>query len=207
MMNKTAIRRHLREIVYCRTWYSWHSEKFLRCSRDTRRIFRPDIFRFLDQNFVWITRNSWKNKSSTFLWYDTDPIENDASKNYSTHAHVFVAAVTFLPSHCLATIWDTYIHTDWWKGFMEYAVVMDWGAMLCIPSSVKIGFGIQKLVEWVRFTDTHTHTHTAWWSHEPTLSCQNKESRLKSNTTKVALTRMQFAPPRLEHDHHKTCIK
>jgi hypothetical protein len=39
-----------------------------------------------------------------------DRIENDASNNYSTFACVFVAAVTFSLSRCLATIGDT--HTD-----------------------------------------------------------------------------------------------
>jgi hypothetical protein len=48
------------------------------------------------------TRNFGKNLSSTFLCYDTDRIENDASKTFV--ACVLAAAVTFLPSLCLATI-------------------------------------------------------------------------------------------------------
>jgi hypothetical protein len=39
-----------------------------------------------------------------FPWYDTGHIENDASNNSSIVACVFVTAVTFLPSRCLATI-------------------------------------------------------------------------------------------------------
>jgi hypothetical protein len=39
-----------------------------------------------------------------FPRYDTDHIENDASNNSSIVACVFVTAVTFLPSRCLATI-------------------------------------------------------------------------------------------------------
>jgi hypothetical protein len=32
---------------------------------------------------------------------------------------------------------------------MEYAVEMDWGAMIYIPSFIKTGSGIQKLVGWI----------------------------------------------------------
>jgi hypothetical protein len=39
---------------------------------------------------------------SHFLWYDRDRTENNSSNNYSIVA--CVAAVTFLPSRCLATI-------------------------------------------------------------------------------------------------------
>jgi hypothetical protein len=77
---------------------------------------------------------------SYFPWYGTGHIGNDASKNSSIVACVFVAAVTFLPSRCLATIGGfllsrclammagylqtrclvtirgyTYRHTDWWE--------------------------------------------------------------------------------------------
>jgi hypothetical protein len=57
--------------------------------------------------------------------YDMDSIENDESNNSSIAAYVFIAAVTFLPSHflamirvvlpsrCLAKIGGyTYRHTD-----------------------------------------------------------------------------------------------
>jgi hypothetical protein len=46
----------------------------------------------------------WEELIACLIWYDTDRIENDASKNSSIVRCVFVAAVTFLPSHCLATI-------------------------------------------------------------------------------------------------------
>jgi hypothetical protein len=36
--------------------------------------------------------------------------------------------------------------TDLWEGFMKYAVEMDSGAMIYIPSFVKIGSAIQKLI-------------------------------------------------------------
>jgi hypothetical protein len=46
----------------------------------------------------------WEELISSFPSYDTGHIENDASNNSSGVACVFVTAVTFLPSHCLATI-------------------------------------------------------------------------------------------------------
>jgi hypothetical protein len=88
-----------------------------------------------------------------FPWYGTDHIENNASNNSYTFECVFVTAVTFLPSRCLAAIrgflpsrclakiWGflpsrwlatikgyTYRHTDWWEGFMKYAVETGSGA-------------------------------------------------------------------------------
>jgi hypothetical protein len=38
-------------------------------------------------------------------------------------------------------------------GFMKYAVEMDSGAMICVPSFIKIGSGIQKLIR-RGFTDS-----------------------------------------------------
>jgi hypothetical protein len=49
------------------------------------------------------------------------------------------------------------------------------GAVIYIPSLIKIGSGIEKLIG--GYTDKHTQTAT--WSHKPTLFFQNKESRLK----------------------------
>jgi hypothetical protein len=64
----------------------------------------------------------------------------------------------------------TYRHTDWWEGFMEFAVEMGLGAMIFIPSYVKIGSGIEKLIGGHR-------------QHGDLISLrlyfQNKESRLK----------------------------
>jgi hypothetical protein len=50
---------------------------------------------------------------------------------------------------------------------MKYAVQMDSGAMVYIPSFIKIGSGIQKL--------TRGETQTAWRSHKPTLGKQAKK--------------------------------
>jgi hypothetical protein len=94
--------------------------------------------------------------------------------------HVFFAAGTCLPSRCLApnggihltepfpcndrrdTITDT--QTDWGGGVMKYAVEMGLGAMMYVPSFIKIDSVIQKLIGW-GFTDTQT----AWRSHKPTF--------------------------------------
>jgi hypothetical protein len=55
----------------------------------------------------------WEDLIAYFPRYDTDHIDNDASKSSSTVACVFVAAVKFLPSRCLATIGgDTYRHSE-----------------------------------------------------------------------------------------------
>jgi hypothetical protein len=58
---------------------------------------------------------------------------------------------TCLPSRCLAPKSlpyndrrDTYRHTDWWKGFMKYAVEMGSVVMTYILSFIKIGSGIQQ---------------------------------------------------------------
>jgi hypothetical protein len=49
-----------------------------------------------------------------------DRIETDASNNFSIVVFIFVAAVTFLPSRCVAMIWEyTYRHTELSEGFME----------------------------------------------------------------------------------------
>jgi hypothetical protein len=49
---------------------------------------------------------------------------------------------------------------------MKYAVEMGSGAMIYVPSFIKIGSGIQKLTRWIHR------------SHKPTLFFKNKESRL-----------------------------
>jgi hypothetical protein len=46
-------------------------------------------------------------------------------------------------------------------GVMKYAVVMGSGAMIYIPSFIKTGSGIQKLIR--------RDTQTAWRSHKPTF--------------------------------------
>jgi hypothetical protein len=48
--------------------------------------------------------------------------------------------------------WYTYRHTLRWEGLMKYAVEIGSGAMTYIPSFIKIGSGIQKLI----WEDTQT---------------------------------------------------
>jgi hypothetical protein len=55
------------------------------------------------------TRGSDKNQSKTFLWYDMDCIQKDASNTSFTVACVFISAVTFLLSRCLAMV-EKYTH-------------------------------------------------------------------------------------------------
>jgi hypothetical protein len=58
-----------------------------------------------------------------------------------------IAAVTFLPSRCLATIGeDIYGHTGEWEGFMKYGDEMGSGATIYISRFLKVGRGIQKLI-------------------------------------------------------------
>jgi hypothetical protein len=95
----------------------------------------------------------------TLLWYDTDRMENDASNNPPVVAHVFVAAVTFLPSRCLATY--TYRH-KLMGGIYE---VRRWDGLMCHHIHTKfhkIGSGIQKLISG-GYTDIQTGRRT----HKP----------------------------------------
>jgi hypothetical protein len=100
-----------------------------------------------------------------------DCIENDMSNNSSIVFCVFVAAVTFLQSCCLATIGEyIYRHRDWWEGFMKYTIEMGSVAMIYIRSFIKIGSGIQKLLggdaqTCTHHTRTHAHTHTHTHTH------------------------------------------
>jgi hypothetical protein len=54
----------------------------------------------------------WRKIKAYFPWNDTNRTENDASNNFSIVAFVFVAAETFLPSHCLATVREYRHRTD-----------------------------------------------------------------------------------------------
>jgi hypothetical protein len=50
----------------------------------------------------------------------------------------------------------THEHTDWWEGFMKHVVKMGSSAMIYIPSFIKTGSAIQKLMEGGG-GDTQTH--------------------------------------------------
>jgi hypothetical protein len=80
-------------------------------------------------------------------------IPEDQNLDIAVRTYAFVAAVTFLPSHCLATIGGyTYWHKDWGEEFMKYAIEIGSGATKYIPGFIKIGSGIQKLMH--RHTDS-----------------------------------------------------
>jgi hypothetical protein len=58
------------------------------------------------------------------------------------------------PSRCLATIGGcTYRHTDWCEGLFNQTVELGSGAVIHVPSFIKIGSGIRKLMGGI-----HTHT-------------------------------------------------
>jgi hypothetical protein len=76
--------------------------------------------------------------------------KTDASNKSSIVASVFVSALNFSLSRCLAAhITDTIL----WEGLMEYVVEMGSDAMIDIPDFIKTGSGIQKLMY---------STQTAW---------------------------------------------
>jgi hypothetical protein len=82
--------------------------------------------------------------------------------------------VSFLLSHYLAVTGGyKYGHTDCWEGFMKYAIEMVSGAMIHIPSVIKIGWVIQKLIG--GYTDRQHGNRISLF-----LFFQNKESRLKT---------------------------
>jgi hypothetical protein len=65
----------------------------------------------------------------------------------------------------------TYRHIDGWEGFVEYAIETGSGAIIHIPSFMKIGAGIQKLMTHRKQSDLTIML----------LFFQNKESRLEGN--------------------------
>jgi hypothetical protein len=61
--------------------------------------------------------------------------------------HIFVEAGMCSLRCCQAMTGITqYRHRDWWKGFMKYFDEMHSGAFIAIPSSMKTGMPIQKLM-------------------------------------------------------------
>jgi hypothetical protein len=82
----------------------------------------------------------WEQPIVYFPWYDTGHTENEASNNSSIVVCVFVTAVTFLPSRCLATI----------RGLLSrcLAAIREYLPSRCLATK----------------GDTQTHTQTAKWS-------------------------------------------
>jgi hypothetical protein len=67
-------------------------------------IFMQLIYFKYDRFFFIKNKKFWEELIAYLPSYDTGHIENDASSNYTIVAGVFVTAVTFLPSRCLATV-------------------------------------------------------------------------------------------------------
>jgi hypothetical protein len=124
-----------------------------------------------------LNKKFWEELIVYFPWYDTGHIENDASNNSSIVSCVFVTVITFLASRCLVTIGGyTYRGTDWWEGFMKYAVEMGSGAVIYTPSLIKMCSGVHKLI-W-GFTERQHGDLVSLF-----LFFKNKESRLKKVNT------------------------
>jgi hypothetical protein len=114
-----------------------------------------------------LNKKFWEELIVYFPSSDTGHIKNDESSNSSIVACVFVTVVTFLTSRCLATTEHfneplpsndrgMYIQTQRQRrGIFNYAVEMGSGALIYVPSFIKIGSGIQKLI------GGYTHTQTA----------------------------------------------
>jgi hypothetical protein len=165
-MEKSVTRQSHAGVV----WKLWNSFRMpLQLSHQLRLILGSQVI----DSFVCTPfhKQFWEELIAYFPWYDTGHIDNHAYNNYSFVACVFVTMVTFLPSRCLATITGflpsrclatiggyTYRHTDWWEGFLIRGGLrcqaQGSGAMMCVPSFIKITLGIHKLIG----GDTHTHT-------------------------------------------------
>jgi hypothetical protein len=128
------------------------------------------IFRFpvkcvhlgLVNMIVWSNQNSnkkfWEEIIAYFPWYDTSHIENDASNNSSIVACVFIIAVTFLPSRCLATI----------RRFLSgrcLATIRGFSPSRCL-ATIR-GLLLSRCL--ATTGGIHSHTQTATWSHKPTF--------------------------------------
>jgi hypothetical protein len=97
-------------LVICRSLLS--TTLFLKMTfsqiRDvTRRLQKRNHFPclvLLSYSFLYILNKMQVDRVAYLPWYDTGHIKNDTSNNSSIVACVFITAVTFLPSRCLATI-------------------------------------------------------------------------------------------------------
>jgi hypothetical protein len=86
--------------------------------------------------------------------------------------------------------------------FVNYAIETRSDAIIYIPSFIKIGSGIQKLLGEIHIqSDRHTHTHTHTHTEEGDLISlllvfQNKESRLEKV---IVAFRMVVLPKNINH--------
>jgi hypothetical protein len=110
-----------------------------------------------------------------FSWYDTGHVENGASNNSSNVSCVFVTAVIFLPSRCLATIGGLYPNRCLATigAFVPRRCLATIGVICTkpLPSNNKGTF-----TELLPSNDKgDTHTQTVMWSHKPTIFFQNRK--------------------------------
>jgi hypothetical protein len=130
----------------------------------TRRLVRLSIV--LSLLFLFWNKKFWEELVAYFPWCDKGHIENHASNNSSIVACVFVTAVTFLRSRCVATI----------SGFLLPSRCLSTIGFFFtkpLPSNDK-GMFAEPLASNDK-GDKQTHTRKAAWSHKPTLFFQNRE--------------------------------
>jgi hypothetical protein len=84
----------------------------LACAQQKSSLIRRNRLneQFISTQFI-LNKKFWEELIAYFPWYDMGHIENDGSNNSSIIACVFVIAVTFLPSRCLAMI-GGYTHSN-----------------------------------------------------------------------------------------------
>jgi hypothetical protein len=93
---------------------------------------------------------------TTFLWYDTGSIENDASNNFSFVARVFVTAVTFLLSRFLAS-----------KGVIHITETLPSNDREVHIQTHRLIGGVYEVLRSNALScyDTHTKFHKEWFRH------------------------------------------
>jgi hypothetical protein len=103
--------------------YNWKEKWTFKQQQDAETF--ASFYIFTQQE---INKKFWEEPIAYFPWYDTGHIGNDASNNSSIVASVFVTAVKFLPSRCLATTGEFLprrclatvgVYTVWWEGFLN----------------------------------------------------------------------------------------
>jgi hypothetical protein len=182
---REPVRLHSRG-CYCDTWHC-HRQGQLRLRHHVRpMVLKQCAARLWRGEWLFnINKKFWEEWIAYFPRYDTGHIENYASNN-SLVACVFVSAVTFPPSRCLAAIMgflssrclsairgflpSRFLTTI--RGFLPSRFVATIGGFLRSRCLATIWGLLQS-----RCLAT-IHTHTATWSHKPTLIFQNNESGL-----------------------------
>jgi hypothetical protein len=140
-------------VFYHWNWLKWHDK----CSK-----FHDDQFRHLS-NVTVITATIWEAVMLVllikgtygvchwdgFIWHD---IHTEVHEDW----YMYSSSMKGFPQK-IEKLWCWYY---WWVQVMNYAVRVDWGAMIYIPSFIKIGLGMQKLIGGDICTRAHPHMHT-----------------------------------------------